>query len=401
MNIIECFKAAAGSIMSNRLRSFLTMLGIIIGIASVIAIVSIGEGGRKFIMGQFEKIGINIIEVGMGDTDVSSRDYFTLKDIGNIKNALPEVKAVSTMVNKSGKIKNGNVSRTAYIAGVTEDYSLIFSTEMIYGRFINSSDVLAGKNVIVIDSTTADKLFGYNDCIGMSVKIGGKLTGTSAIVVGVMRSSSDLIAGFAGDSMPSFVYVPVTFLKKIFPDDFTIGQLEIGLSDRMNGDITAERIIKILERFHHNSDKYKALNLMRELDKVNSILNKFTLIISAIAAISLIVGGIGIMNIMLVSVSERTREIGIRKALGASRTNILAQFLTEAVIISMIGGFIGLVAGYTGGYAVGRLLGLSPQIPPWIVLLVVGLTSMVGIFFGMYPASKASRLNPIEALRHE
>lgn len=401
MNIFECFKVSVESIMSNRLRSFLTMLGIIIGIASVIAIVSIGEGGKRFISGQFEKLGVNIVEVSIGENDVSSRDFFTLNDIARIKDGLPEVQAVSTMVVKYGKVKNGNRARNAYMEGVTEDYGMIFSTDMLHGRFLNSSDVLTGKNVMVIDSTTANRLFGYDDCIGMAVKVGGNVTRTSAVIIGVIKSSSDLIAGFAGDDMPSFVYVPVTFLKRIFPDDFTIGQLEIGLSDRLNGDVTAGKVIDLLERFHHNRDKYKARNIMKELDRVYSILDKFTLIIAAIAAISLIVGGIGVMNIMLVSVSERTREIGIRKALGASRRNILAQFLTEAVIISMIGGLMGLAFGYAGGYAAGRILGLSPQIPPWVVLLVFGLTSMVGIFFGMYPASKASRMNPIEALRYE
>lgn len=401
MSIIESFKVAIGCILSNKLRSFLTMLGIIIGIASVIAIVSIGEGGKGYISGQFEKIGANILEVSIGDKDAKHDDYFTIEDAVDIKSKIPEVIAAAPVVNRKGVIKGEKLAKDAVITGTTGDYSRVLNVEMLYGRFISEKDVLSGKNAVVLDEMTAKKIFGFADCTGQTVKIGGKLSQTSAVVSGVMKSETEFIAGFAGDDFPLFAYIPVTFLKRLFPDDFIISQMNVGVINNTNMDSVSNNIIRLLEKNHHSKDKYKAQNLLKQLDKFNDILNKFTMIITAIAAISLLVGGIGVMNIMLVSVSERTREIGIRKALGAARGNILLQFLTESVIISMIGGTVGLILGIAGGIAASRVLGLRAFVPPRVILTVVGLTIMVGLFFGIYPADKASKLDPIEALRYE
>lgn len=401
MNILECLKVACNSILSNKLRSFLTMLGIIIGIASVITIAAIGEGGKSYISGQFEKIGANTIEVSLGDRNGALKDFFNLADIDNIKLKIPEVKAAAPFVNKVGVIKGDKVTRDALAIGTTGDYGSIFSIEMVYGRFFSEKDVLSGKNIVVIDEMTAKKIFGYGDCVGRSVKVGGNLSQESAVICGVMKGEAEFIAGMAGDNMPAFVYLPVTFFKKIFSEDFVINQIEVGLNSSLNAETTANDIVRLLERAHNNRDKYRAQNLIKQLDKITDILNKFTLIISAIAAISLIVGGIGVMNIMLVSVTERTREIGIRKALGANRWNIMAQFLSESVIITLIGGTIGLALGFTVGALLGSIMGLNSFIRPWTVLLAVGLTSLVGLFFGIYPANKAAKLNPIDALRYE
>ena len=402
MNLMECIYFAINNIVSNKLRSFLTMLGIIIGIASVIVIAALGAGGKTFILGQFDMIGANIIQITMADKDIKASDYFTLDDIKNIKETIPDVKAITPLVGRWGKIKSKRSNQEALIMGITNDYPQVYNIDILYGRFVSAKDVLIGKNVIVIDDKTSNKLFGSLDCIGKTIKVGGKLTSTTAIVIGVVKNPNEFIAGFAGeDNVPILAYVPIGFQRRMFPYDFMIGEMDIGVNDYSNADFAADNVVKLLEKTHKNKEKYKAQNLMKQLDKVNAIIDKFTIIILAIAAISLLVGGVGVMNIMLVSVNERTREIGIRKAVGATRVNILIQFLTESVIISTIGGIIGLIFGYGGGHLLSRVLSLNAQIPPQAAFIVVGLTSIVGVFFGIYPASRASKLDPIEALRYE
>lgn len=402
LNIIESFKVAMASIVSNKLRSFLTMLGIIIGISSVITIVSIGKGGQSAITGEFQKIGVNVLEVKVNnDEQISQSDYFTLQDVKNIVDRVPDVLKAVPIYQMMGIAKSTNSTKNAVIVGSNEDYPSLTSLDIEYGRFFNKRDVDAKRNVIVIDDMSAKQIFGYTDCTGKTLKIGTKNSTVSAVIVGVYKNVSGALMSSLAKKMPVYVYAPITFIQKLNVDQFNISQVEALTKDSKNNDIVSSEMIRVLERTHHNKDKYKAENVMVQIDQVNKILNIFTTIIGAIAAISLLVGGIGVMNIMLVSVTERTREIGIRKAIGARRKDIMVQFLIESVIISLIGGIIGMVLGVLVAYGIGSFLSITPSVSISTILVAVGFSSAVGIFFGIYPANKASKLNPIDALRYE
>lgn len=403
MNILESFKVAIASILSNKMRSFLTMLGIIIGISSVITIVSIGKGGQSAITGEFNKIGVNVLEATIDTSaQINQNDYFTMNDVKNIKSRIPEVLNAAPIFQKGGvTVKVGNETKRAVVIGTNNDYNSILSVNMLYGRFISEKDVLSGRNVVIIDDISSKSLFGYVDSTGKTIKIGERSMMVSATIVGVYKSQGGAFASSFGDRMPVILYTPITFAEKMFQDDFKINQIEILVDNAKSFESASNSINRILSSAHHNKDKYKVDNLMKQLDEVNRILNIFTMIIGAIAGISLVVGGIGVMNIMLVSVTERTREIGIRKAIGATRRDILVQFLIESVIISLIGGAIGMALGILFATIIGSFLGIAPGISFLTVLIAFLFSSAVGIFFGIYPANKASKLDPIEALRYE
>lgn len=402
MNIFESFTSALSSIFSNKLRSFLTMLGIIIGISSVITIVAIGNGGKKAISGEFEKIGVNIIQLSINqNSQPVSGDYFKMKDIKDLKEKIPEVKNAAPLLQRGAQVKGDKKSERAFVLATNSDYASIYNLEILYGRFIKEKDVLMGKSVVLIDDLSAKKIFGYEDCTGKTIKIGNLAGMTNATIIGVYKNQNGPFAESFAENMPVFIYMPITFAEKIFSSNFRIDQIEVLVSGQRDGDLAAKSIVRLMEANHHNKDKYKADSIVKQLDQVNRILNLFTMIIGAIAGISLLVGGIGVMNIMLVSVTERTREIGIRKAIGAKRRDILLQFLIESVIISLIGGIIGMLLGIGTAYIIGIFLDITPGVSLFTVITAFLFSSAVGVFFGLYPANKASKLDPIDALRYE
>lgn len=401
-SLLENFKMAIESIRSNKMRSFLTMLGIIIGISSVITIVSLGQGGQSTITGEFEKIGAATINVSIDNTKAEQSDYITYKDIEQIKEKVDTVKYITPAVSKMGVSISEKKNKRASITGANTDLFPVQNVEMLYGRGFNEREYIEGKPVIVIDEYTARELFGYTDAVGKSIKVGSRKSPVKATIIGVYKLD---MGGFEFDisQMPALIYAPITFVETMYPDEFTIDRLTLMAVDKDSSDAAGNGVKNILESRHNNrgKGKYKVENALKQLDQVNKVLGIFTAFISAVAAISLLVGGIGVMNIMLVSVTERTREIGIRKAIGATTNAILLQFLTESVIISLIGGIIGMISGITGAYIIGSFAGITPSLSLGVIVGAILFSSAVGIFFGIYPARKAASLDPIDALRYE
>lgn len=410
MNFLENFKMAISSILSNKMRTFLTMLGIIIGISSVITIVSLGNGGQNYITDQFAKMGANTVTLSVDPAKIEqTSDYFTLEDAKQIKSRVETVKYVSPTISKRGTARTDTKTKTASITGVNTDYALISNVEIVYGRFLNDREVEEGKAVVVIDQISAKALFGTEDAVGQSFKLGPVASSKSAIVVGVSKASSMFGGGEGGppgrdaDSTPAAVTIPVTFLQTLYPTDSNISTLSVTSNSQATAVQAGNEALKIVQARHDNktTDLYKATNSASMMETINKVLGTFTTFISAVAAISLLVGGIGVMNIMLVSVTERTQEIGIRKAIGATTQAILVQFLTESVILSVIGGLIGMTLGILAAQIIGSFISITPSVSLMVVLETILFSSAVGIFFGIYPARKAARLNPIDALRYE
>lgn len=403
MNIEEGFKSAIQSIKSNKLRSFLTMLGIIIGISSVITIVSIGAAAKEYIAEEFQGIGSNVVNVNLNqysDKPIENKDYFTMDDVNLINNKIPEVKQVVPMLSSVGNLKVANKSKRVEIVASAKGYDEISGTKMVSGRFLNDHDAEIRSSAAIIDEKTAQKLFrGTDNALGEDVIVESDNGETNLHIVGICKDSSSNL-GEASENAPGQVFMPVTSADRIFANT-NISYMSVMLSDMSKADQISSKIVKILESRHQAKGIYSAQSGFKGLDSLNKVLNIVTGILGAIAAISLLVGGIGVMNIMLVSVTERTREIGIRKAIGAKTRDIKVQFLMESIILCLIGGAIGTIFGITAGKIIGAILKIHVPVSIGVILIAFLFSSAIGIFFGLYPASKAAKLDPIEALRYE
>ena len=403
------------ALAANKLRSGLTMLGIIIGVGAVIALLSIGRGVEKFFVDQFTSLGTNLLfivpgQLGGGPPQERGRDVgvLTMNDSYAIANPLrvPDVIAVSPEVTGRVVVARGSSDLDVSVSGVNASYQDALLGEAAIGSFIGETDVQERSRVVVLGSDVFGSLFDPNeDPLDQTIRVNNILFR----VIGVMEERG---AGIGGANLDETIFVPLTtasdrlFKRRTVSGDYIVNVIYATVSSEDRMEAAQEQIAELLRERHNidfqGEDDFSIINQSDLLSIFGDILGLFTLFLSAIAFISLVVGGIGIMNIMLVSVTERTREIGLRKAVGAKRRNVLGQFLIEAVTLALIGGILGIILGGGGALALTSFVDNFSAVVGIDAIVIAVLFSMaVGLFFGIYPAYRASRLNPIDALRYE
>ena len=412
--MIENIKMAFNSIFSNKMRSFLTMLGIIIGTAAVIAILAIGNGATSDISTTLDNVIGTTITVSLSEMQAELSDYITLQDIEKIRE-VDYVRYVSPNISRTAYISSDDRTKLAVIYCGTPDLQYVgqFSNnDILLGTFFTNEHYENAQAVAVVDETTALVLFKTIDVVGKTIRIGESGAKQNIKIVGVLKSTTSFF-GVSSDEpsnlvdieaidMPLLIYMPITYAEVLFDEDILISSVSIKITDNSEVANVSVSVRQLLEKLHgkRNAGIYHASSFNMS-DQINQIMDLVINFIAIVAAISLLVGGIGVMNIMLVSVTERTREIGIRKAIGASTGVVMFQFLTESVVISLFGGFIGFLIGMLFAKILGSSLGIIPSIGINTILLVVSYSLAIGIFFGAYPAKKAANLDPIDALRYE
>lgn len=410
MNIIEQITSAFTNVFSNKMRTFLTMLGIIIGISSVIMITSVGIGIKSMMDSEFDKLGSNLIVIYLKSwmNNVKDKDYLTDEDLELIKNH-PNIEYAAPYISTSAEVDLRNQSKLyCNITGTTKEYKNQGNFELKYGRFLNDADNIGGTKAAVISEWMAKAMFGYTNIVGKTFKVYFDDYSDTLTIVGVLKSNEDDM-GFVSTYSSGEIFMPI---KRVYDykdedDNDIIDNIYAGVKDTAKLTQTNKEILRLLEVKHNNSDYYAIESYMDQVKLITKVINGITAFIGFVAAISLLVGGIGVMNIMLVTVTERTREIGIRKSLGATNSNIRTQFLIEAVILSLTGGIIGVIIGYLSSLGIGLIISavadiqFVPVLSVFVITLVVIISSSIGIIFGVYPAAKAAKLDPIEALRYE
>ncbi len=413
MSLLEAVRSALRSLAANKLRSALTMLGIIIGVGAVITLLSVGQGVEAYVRAQFESIGTNVLfvipgQLQEGPPSARSRTPrpLTMGDAEALKDPVraPDVVAVAPEVQRYARISHGKKETVVQVRGVNLDYFQVRNWSVAEGRLFTEQEITGQARVAVLGQMARERLFGDADPLGQTVR----LNNMPFKVIGVMEEKG---GGSAG-SEDLTAFVPITtaqtrlFHVRTYRGEYTVSAILISAASEDAMDAAAQEITEILRERHNiqylDEDDFTVISQKDLISIFGDITRVLTIFLGAIAAISLIVGGIGIMNIMLVSVTERTREIGLRKAVGARRSDILLQFLIEAIVLSLIGGFVGILLGVSGALAVTQFAGdFQARVTVEAIALATGFSAAVGLFFGIYPATRAARLHPIEALRYE
>lgn len=398
----EYLKIALMNIRSNKGRSFLTMLGIIIGISSVIMIISVGNGIKAEVNGELNAMAGGQVAIYVDNGRSDNPVYFTEEDFEAIAEQVDHVKGVTPSYTVYATTSTRKGSTDLYISCGTTGMEYYSSDPIVKGRYFSESDYYGAKCVCVIPESAARQLFGNTDVVGMTVEVDIYGISDEFTIVGVRQDSSASLINMMNGNMLT-MEIPLTVLESFgfYVDDITDFYV-IGESNEYGAQI-AQDSVALMERRHkvRGEGVIMVQSFNDALEQVNSVLGYITAFVVLVAAISLLVGGIGVMNIMLVSVTERTREIGIRKSLGARTASILFQFLSESAIITLLGGLIGITLGVLGAHGICSLIGFTAQVQVSTVLGASLFSSAVGIFFGLYPARKAAKMSPIDALRHE
>ena len=387
MKFTESFVVALRALSVNRLRSTLTMLGVIIGVGAVIALVSAGQGAQRMVSEQIDAMGSNLIMItSRGPIRLELEDAdFILQRVPALSRAMPIIQSQVEVSWKSN-------SATITVQGVTQDFPDIRSFYTEYGRFIMASDVDARRRVAVVGQTVVEDIFDGQNPVGQVITVWGQ----PFTVIGVLQEKGE---GFGMDQ-DNVVLVPITTLQRIAGTRY-VSMIYAQVKDINETDNAVAAIQAAFDSKARRSDTVSVASQKQLLETVSTVTQTFTVLLAAIAGISLVVGGIGIMNIMLVSVTERTREIGIRKAVGAKSRDVMFQFLIESSLLSGIGGVIGIILGSVTTRVLARYAGWTPYTSPSAVLVALLFSIGVGMFFGLYPAARASRLDPIYCLRYE
>ena len=403
MNTFESFKMAAQTLVANKMRSSLTMLGIIIGNASVIAMIGVGEGAQKFVSDQVSSLGSNLLFILPGSPEAQSRPVFSpqtlvLEDAIAIAEQVPAVKEVAPQLNSSELVSYRNKNVSTLIYGTTPELLSVRDFDVAKGRFLTDLDLKRNQQVVAIGSELAEQLFGNANPLGEQIRI----KNVSFTVIGVMQPKGSSF----GTNLDETAFLPVTTMAnrivgKNSPYGLSVTFINVSIKDE-NQMRAAQFQIENLLRLRHqitDEDDFTVRNQQDLQETTGAITGALKVMLAAIASISLLVGGIGIMNIMLVSVTERTQEIGLRKAIGASAQDILVQFTIEAVILSIVGGAIGTGVGVSGILAVSNFSDFDAGVSPVAIALATGVSGGIGLFFGVFPAQRAAKLDPIVALR--
>jgi putative ABC transport system permease protein len=411
MTLLEIVRVALRGLRANRLRTGLTMLGIAIGVGAVILLVAVGTGSSKAVSDRINKLGTNTLTIfsqggarsrsGQTGTGTATRTAeLTTADVKALQDTVqnPDIATVAPVVSASSitGTYNGSTHSPATFTGTTPNYADIRDYKVAAGNFFTDADVDSKSRVVVLGQTVVSSLFGNEDPIGKTVTFGT----TKFTVIGVLSAK-----GSDGQTdSDDIVFAPYTTVQETLTGRSTsLSQIIVQAASSKKTDAASAEVTATLRTTHKlsgsASNNFQVLNQASLLETSNSTNRVFTVLLGAVAAISLLVGGIGVMNIMLVTVTERTREIGIRKAIGAKKADILGQFLVEAVLVSVLGGLAGVMAGLVGSRF--TIVGVHPVVAPYSIALAFGVAVAVGLFFGMYPANRAAALRPIDALRHE
>jgi len=408
MKVSDLFEETYSALTANKSRSFLTILGIVIGIGSVIAMISIGQGAKGTIESNIEALGSNLIMVmpgfqrSTGGYQVSSgrgsASTLTLEDANAIGQEVTAIKAVAPELDGRYQVTAKGTNTNTQVLGATADYASVRNVAVEQGAFISEQSVQSAAKVAVLGPTTRDDLFGENsNPIGQTIRI----KGMEFKVIGILTAKGG--TGFG--SQDDRIFVPISTAQKFLAGSERVSTINVQAQDQNSMAPVQEQISSLLLSRHKISDPQLAdFSIMNQSDIISSassITNTLTILLGSIAGISLIVGGIGIMNMMLTTVTERTREVGLRKAIGAKKSDISTQFLTEAVMLTFIGGVIGVFVGWLFSLAISKFGSINTSISLFSVILAFGVSAAIGIIFGYYPARRAAKLNPIEALRYE
>lgn len=396
--MIDLLYCALRNLGRKRFRSILTVIGISVGVASVIVISTLGDGGKAAMSGELDSLGINGLNISQKKDSVNDTALMTVADVKTCKNVYG-VKEAMPLIMQMGDAVLRNIRKDTLFWGVGDNAEDLLSLKIVYGRMFSHSDLTSRARVCLVDDTFAKTAYKRTNVIGktISLSIGGAYEDFK--ICGIIESGSSLLYNLVGGYMPTFVYLPYSTAENLRNED-GYDQVVIKTGSGVNLDKTGNRITSILDS-QHNSGNYVASNMLKQKQKMFYLLDIATLLITAVGAISLIVAGLGIMTVMLVSVNERTREIGIKKAIGARKSVIMFEFMLESMTISVAGGIAGVSAGCGISYLVSKIMKFSYSFNLFAVLEASLFAITIGILFGMYPAYKAASLQPAVALRSE